>query len=67
MGRPAVPVDEARALYGRLGSWVKVSNELRRPDGTTFKAESIAKAVREAGDDSVAGGIRANQDAEPLG
>lgn len=66
MGRPAVPVDEARGLYDRLGSWVKVSNELRRPDGTTFKAESIAKAVREAGD-SATGGIRANQDAEPLG
>ena len=45
MGRP-IPVQEAIALYEQFYSWRKVSEELRRPDGSKFTTAALSLAVR---------------------
>jgi hypothetical protein len=44
--RIPVPVDEAIKLYDQLGSWEKVRQVLRRPDGTMFTYTGLWRAVR---------------------
>ena len=46
MARYRIPVDEARRLYDRLGSWERVAQVLKRPSGQPFKSFSIQAAVR---------------------
>jgi len=46
MARYRIPVDEARRLYDRLGSWERVAQVLKRPNGQPFKSFSIQAAVR---------------------
>jgi S-adenosylmethionine:diacylglycerol 3-amino-3-carboxypropyl transferase len=45
-GRYPVPVEEAVRLYAELGSWEKVRQQLRRPDGSMFTYWGIWRAVR---------------------
>lgn len=41
-----VPVEEAKELYDKLGSWKAVAEVLKRPNGQPYKWESIWRAVR---------------------
>lgn len=41
-----IDVAKAAALCAYYGNWQKVAREIRRPNGTKYKAASIAAAVR---------------------
>lgn len=48
MARESIPIEQARRLYDRLGTWSAVAKILTRRSGQPFLAQSIVQAVRAA-------------------